>query len=164
VASLGATTLRRWVLRDGGPFGVVVPAPPSHIGGGLRFSGLDTCTRGLRGWSCGSDLFCCRRCVYSCGRVDVPIQPASAYSCAVTRVEVPIQPCEFIFFLSFLFVPMIPQDHSLAFFSAQSMKHTLSCAFRSKKIQVYVKLSKFSQKDILYSLRIEIFVVVDFFL
>jgi hypothetical protein len=64
--------------------------------------------------------------VLSFGRVDVPVQPASA----VTRVEVPIQPGEFILFSLSFFLPMISQDHSLVFFSAISMKHTLSCAVR----------------------------------
>jgi hypothetical protein len=37
-------------------------------------------------------------CVQSYGRVDVPIRPTIAYSCVVTRVEVPIQPGELLFF------------------------------------------------------------------
>jgi hypothetical protein len=67
--------------------------------------------------------------VLSFGRVDVPVQPASA----VTIVEVPIQPGKFILFSLSFFLPMISRDHSLVFFSAISMKHALSCAVRSKK-------------------------------
>jgi hypothetical protein len=49
------------------------------------------------------------------GRVDDPLQPAREYSWAVTRVDVPIQPAS-LFYLSFLFLPMISRDHSLALF------------------------------------------------
>jgi hypothetical protein len=46
-------------LHCGGPFGVVVPAPPFLLCGGLHFGGFfDT---GLGGWSCGFALFFYRR-------------------------------------------------------------------------------------------------------
>jgi hypothetical protein len=117
-------------LHCGGPFGVVVPAPPFLLCGGLHFGGFfDT---GLGGWSCGFALFFYRRWVLSFGRVDVPVQPASA----VTRVEVPIQPGEFILFSLSFFLPMLYQWNT----------HYLVRAVRLKKINYYAVARKFRRK------------------
>jgi hypothetical protein len=59
----------------------------------------------LRGWSCGFALSLLSLLCVEFGRVDASVLPANAYSCAASRVEVPIQPGEFSFsFFSFAYL------------------------------------------------------------
>ena len=67
------------------------------------------------------------------GRVDVPIQPASEYSWAVTRVDVPIQPDESVVFFSFCFLPMASQGRSLIFFYYINRNALVECRSFKKK-------------------------------
>jgi hypothetical protein len=115
VAGVGATALRCWVLHGGGPLrcGGVCPSAPFQG----RITSVVSLLAGL--WVDAAfvlDLLC--RCCewWVPGRVDVLIRPAGEYSRAVTCIDVPIQPGEFLFFFSFLFLLMISQDCSLVFF------------------------------------------------
>ena len=54
-------------------------------------------------------------------------------SCWVSRIDVPIQPCEFCFLFLFLFSWLWPFRAVALYFSSISMKRALSCVVPSKK-------------------------------
>jgi hypothetical protein len=113
------------------PFGAVVYAP-QLLSSVVGFApGFITRMSAVCGWSCGftlvfSALICVQCPAMLMSRSNRPVSIVRA----VTRVDVPIQPGEFVFSFYFLFRLVISQDHSLVFSSSISMKHALSCAVR----------------------------------
>jgi hypothetical protein len=73
----------------------------------FHFRGFDTRISAVVGGRCGCALSPLSSLWAVFGRVDVTIQLVSEYSWAVTRVDVSIQPDEFVLFYFFLFLTMI---------------------------------------------------------